>query len=106
VPGKEYRRVSHSSIHDAEEGRDLTPPAEGFELYRYKDAEKMRTKGWHGYYWAKRTEGGDYEILALISVGVSVPSLITLAVLALLQCWLAAFETATYREFRRELRAR
>ena len=44
--------------------------------------------------------------LALISVAVSVPSLITLAVLALLLCGLAAFETATSREFRRELRAR
>jgi hypothetical protein len=22
----------------------------------------MRTKGWHGYYWAKLTERGDYEI--------------------------------------------
>ena len=44
--------------------------------------------------------------LALISVAVSVPSLITLAVLALLLCGLAAFETARSREFRRELRAR
>jgi hypothetical protein len=22
----------------------------------------MRTKGWHGYYWARRTGEGDYEI--------------------------------------------
>ena len=22
----------------------------------------MRTEGWHGYYWARRTEGGAYEI--------------------------------------------
>ena len=44
--------------------------------------------------------------LALIPVGVSVPSLITLAVVALVLCGLAAFETATSREFRRELRAR
>jgi len=22
----------------------------------------MRTKGWHGYYWARLTEQGDYEI--------------------------------------------
>jgi hypothetical protein len=42
----------------------------------------------------------------LIPVAVSVPSLITLAVVALLLCGLAAFETATSREFRRELRAR
>src|SRR5919112_743550 len=44
--------------------------------------------------------------LALIPVAVSVPSLITLAILALVLCGLAAFETATSREFRRELRAR
>jgi low temperature requirement protein LtrA len=42
---------------------------------------------------------------ALISVAVSVPSLITLAILAMLLCGLAACETATSREFRRELRA-
>ena len=45
-----------------EESPDLSSPGEGFELYRHKDAEKMRTKGWHGYYWARRTEVGDYEI--------------------------------------------
>jgi low temperature requirement protein LtrA len=44
--------------------------------------------------------------LALIPLAVSVPSLITLVVLALLLCGLAAFETATSREFRRALRAR
>jgi low temperature requirement protein LtrA len=44
--------------------------------------------------------------LALIPVAVSVPSIITLAVLAVMLCGLAAFETATSREFRRELRAR
>ena len=44
--------------------------------------------------------------LALIPVAVSVPSLITLGVLTVLLCGLAAFETATSREFRRELRAR
>jgi hypothetical protein len=37
---------------------------------------------------------------------VSVPSLITLAVLSILLCALAAFETMRSREFRRELRAR
>jgi low temperature requirement protein LtrA len=42
---------------------------------------------------------------ALIPLGVSVPSLITLAILAGLMCALAAFETACSREFRRELRA-
>jgi low temperature requirement protein LtrA len=44
--------------------------------------------------------------LTLIPVAVSVPSLITLAVLTVLLCGLATFETATSREFRRELRAR
>jgi low temperature requirement protein LtrA len=43
---------------------------------------------------------------ALIFVAVSVPSLLTLAILALLTCALAAFETVRSREFRRELRAR
>jgi hypothetical protein len=44
--------------------------------------------------------------LALIPLAVSVPSLITLAVVAALLCALAAFETATSREFRRALRKR
>src|SRR5215213_3578163 len=44
--------------------------------------------------------------LALIRVGVSVSSILTLAVLTVLLCGLAAFETATSRAFRRELRAR
>jgi low temperature requirement protein LtrA len=43
---------------------------------------------------------------ALIPLAVWVPSLVTLAVLAALLCGLAAFETTTSREFRRELRAR
>jgi low temperature requirement protein LtrA len=43
---------------------------------------------------------------ALIPVAVSVPSLVTLAILAALLCALAAFETVRSREFRRELRAR
>jgi low temperature requirement protein LtrA len=42
----------------------------------------------------------------LILVAVSVPSVITLAVLTVLLCGLAAFETASSREFRRELRTR
>ena len=52
---------------DDEEGPDLTPPEEGFELYRRIDAEKMRTTNWHGYYWARRTEQGDYEIRSVPS---------------------------------------
>jgi hypothetical protein len=42
-------------------------PEGGFELYRYKIADKMRTKNWHGYYWARRTEDGDYEIRSVPS---------------------------------------
>jgi hypothetical protein len=44
------------------EGLDLTPPGGGFELYRHKNAGALRTGGWHGLYWARRTPGGDYGI--------------------------------------------
>jgi hypothetical protein len=27
---------------------NLSPPKEGFELYRYKNAEEMTTQGWSG----------------------------------------------------------
>ncbi len=37
-------------------------PEGGFELYRYKNAAKMKTKNWHGYYWGRQTEQGAYEI--------------------------------------------
>jgi low temperature requirement protein LtrA len=43
--------------------------------------------------------------LALIPVGVTVSSILTLTILVLGLCGLAAFETATSGEFRRELRA-
>jgi hypothetical protein len=59
---------NHPSLHDDQEGPDLAPPGEGFELYRHKNAEKMRTKNWHGYYWARRTEEGDYEIRSVPSM--------------------------------------
>ena len=49
--------------------------------------------------------GGDGFCLALISVGVSIPSLVILAILAGLMCALVAFETMRSREFRGELRA-
>ena len=62
--------MPHPSIYEGEEGPGLTPLGEGFELYRHKVAENMPTRNWHGYHWARRTEKGDYEILALISVGV------------------------------------
>ena len=43
---------------------------------------------------------------ALVFLAVTVPSLVTLAMLSVLLCALAAFETMRSREFRRELRAR
>jgi len=51
----------------AEQGDDNVVPEHlrpegGYELHRYKNAERMKTKNWHGYYWARRTEEGDYEI--------------------------------------------
>ena len=55
-------RDNEPSLLDDQEGPDLSSPGEGFELYRHKNADKMRTKGWHGYYWARLTEQGDYEI--------------------------------------------
>jgi hypothetical protein len=54
-----YSRPSHE---DEREDFGLTPPEEGFELYRHRKAGETRTEGWHGYYWARRTEEGTYEI--------------------------------------------
>jgi hypothetical protein len=50
--------------------------------------------------------GDDDSLLCARPLAVSVTSLVTLSVLALLLCGLAIFETVTSREFRRELRAR
>ena len=36
----------------------LKPPAEGFELYRHKNAGQMSTRGWSGLYWARKDEAG------------------------------------------------
>lgn len=38
------------------------PPEPGYELYRHRNAATIRTRGWHGLYWARRTARGDYEI--------------------------------------------
>lgn len=56
--------MSHSRTSQEDEREDfgLTPPGEGFELYRHRKAGETRTEGWHGCYWARRTEGGAYEI--------------------------------------------
>jgi hypothetical protein len=68
---KEYRGVAprgnHPSAHGDQEGPEFSPPEGDFGLYRHKEADKMRTKNWHGYYWAKRTESGDYEIRSVPS---------------------------------------
>jgi hypothetical protein len=56
------------SLFDDQEEPNLIPPGEGFELYRHKDADKMRIRNWHGYYWARRTEEGDYEIRSVPSM--------------------------------------
>jgi len=45
-----------------EEGLDFTPPKGDYELYRHKNAESMQTRNWHGFYWARQNEEGDYEI--------------------------------------------
>ena len=52
---------------DDREGIELTPPGRGYELYRHRHAEEMKTKNWHGYYWARRNEAGDYEIRSVPS---------------------------------------
>jgi hypothetical protein len=62
VLGKEKKGMPLPSAHDEEEGPDLTPPEEGYELYRHTDSANMATTNWHGYYWARRIEEGDYEI--------------------------------------------
>jgi hypothetical protein len=53
------------------EGLNLMPPAEGFELYRHKNAEQMTTQGWLGLYWARMNEAGDYEIRVVTREGRS-----------------------------------
>jgi hypothetical protein len=40
-------------------GLDPSPPEGGYELYRHRN--------WHGYYWARENEAGDYEIRSVPS---------------------------------------
>jgi hypothetical protein len=40
----------------------LVPPEGSYELYRHKNAGEMETKNWHGLYWARLNEEGDYEV--------------------------------------------
>jgi hypothetical protein len=51
------------------EGLNLMLPAEGFELYRHKNAVQMTTQGWSGLYWARMNEAGDYEIRSVTREG-------------------------------------
>ena len=60
-------RENEPPLFDDEERPELTPPGEGFKLYQHKNADKMTTKGWHGYYWARRTEEGDFELRSVPS---------------------------------------
>lgn len=46
-------------------GPNLAPPEEGFGLWRHTNADRMRTEGWAGLFWARRAEGGDYELRTL-----------------------------------------
>ena len=54
---------------ELDEGLYLTPPKEGFELYRHKNAKEMTTQGWSGLYWARKNEAGDYEIRVVTREG-------------------------------------
>jgi hypothetical protein len=54
---------------ELDEGLNLTPPKEGFELYRHMNAQEMTTQGWSGLYWARKNEAGDYEIRAVTREG-------------------------------------
>lgn len=42
--------------------RSAEPPGEGFGLYRHRNAAGLRTVGWHGYFWARPTAAGEYEL--------------------------------------------
>jgi hypothetical protein len=54
---------------EPDESLNLVAPEEGFELYRYKNAEEMTTRGWSGLYWARKNEAGDYEIRTVTKEG-------------------------------------
>jgi hypothetical protein len=54
--------VSPPRDHPNTTPENPTPPGPGYELYRHKNAASLKTRGWHGMYWARRTGEGDYEI--------------------------------------------
>jgi hypothetical protein len=44
-------------------GRAESHPARRrLRLYGHKNADSMQTRNWHGFYWARQNEEGDYEI--------------------------------------------
>jgi hypothetical protein len=45
-----------------EDETGVTPPEAGYELYRHKNAGDMKTKNWHGLYWARRNKKGNFEV--------------------------------------------
>ena len=51
------------------EGLNLKPPDRGFELWRHRNAGRIGTEGWSGLYWARRAEGGYYEIRTVMREG-------------------------------------
>ena len=51
------------------EGINLTPPGEGFELWRHRNAGRLGTVDWSGLYWARRDESGGYEIRSVLKEG-------------------------------------
>ena len=69
LPALLEREIQGAMSQERFEDLNLVPPEEGFELYRYKYAEKMRTSGWSGLYWARKNEAGEYEIRAVTAVG-------------------------------------
>lgn len=69
LPALLEREIQETMSQERNEDLNLVPPEEGFELYRYKNAEKMRTSGWSGLYWARKNEAGDYEIRAVTAEG-------------------------------------
>ena len=69
LPALLEREIQGAMSQERFEDLNLVPPEEGFELYRYKYAEKMRTSGWSGLYWARKNEAGEYEIRAVTAEG-------------------------------------
>jgi hypothetical protein len=69
--GLSSRDIVTPRSHEPETLQGPEPDASrgGFELYRYKHAERMSTRGWSGLYWARKNEAGDYEIRTVTKEG-------------------------------------